>query len=163
MRKILDRRHAIAAVTCAAATALTFRACGSDTGSQADDASPSFTFASGAETPGMPGMSPTAMSMPGMPGMTAPTEAPAAPAAANAVNIDNFAFAPAKLTVPVGTTVTWTNKDEEPHTVASSDGTFHSPGMGAGSTYTYTFTKAGTFDYICSIHPFMQATVVVTP
>jgi plastocyanin len=166
MRNFLDQRHAIAAVSCAAAAALTFSACGSDAGSQADNASPSFVFASGTETPGMPGMSPTvtAMSgMPGMPDMTAPMEAPAAPASANAVNIDNFAFAPAKLTVPVGTTVTWTNKDEEPHTVASSDGTFHSPGMGAGNTYTYTFTRAGSFDYICSIHPFMQATVVVTP
>ncbi|KAA0022807.1 amidase [Antrihabitans cavernicola] len=101
--------------------------------------------------------------MPGMSDMSAPAAPPVAPTSANAVNIDDFAFAPASLTVPVGTTVTWTNKDEEPHTVASGDGSFHSPGMGAGATYSFTFTKAGNFDYICSIHPFMHATVVVTP
>ena len=56
--------------------------------------------------------------------------APAAPVAGNAVNIDNFAFAPATLTVPAGSTVTWTNHDEEPHTVVANDGSFHSPGMG---------------------------------
>ena len=79
------------------------------------------------------------------------------------VNIDNFAFAPATLTVAAGNTVTWTNKDEEPHTVVASDGSFHSPGMGtAGHLFTYTFPTAGTFDYICSIHPFMHGTVVVT-
>lgn len=113
-------------------------------------------------TPGMEGMS----SMPGMPEMTAPAgpaaDAPA-PAGPNAVNITNFAFAPATLTIPVGTTVTWTNQDEEPHTVVSNDGsTFHSPGMGTNGTYTFTFTTAGTFDYVCSIHPFMHGSVVVT-
>ena len=50
--------------------------------------------------------------------------------AGNAVSIDNFAFAPATLTVPAGSTVTWTNQDEEPHTVVANDGSFHSPGMG---------------------------------
>jgi plastocyanin len=123
--------------------------------------SPSVTFGSGATTPGMPGMS-------GMPSMSAPagTSAPAtgtaAPAAGNAVSIDNFAFVPATLTVPAGSTVTWTNHDEEPHTVAASDGSFHSPGMGAQGTYSHTFPTAGKFDYVCSIHPFMHATVVVT-
>ncbi|WP_319943336.1 cupredoxin domain-containing protein [Nocardia aurantia] len=79
------------------------------------------------------------------------------------MTIDNFAFAPAALTVRVGSTVTWTNRDEEPHTVVSADGTLHSPGMGTGATYSFTFTKAGTVDYVCSIHPFMHGTVVVTP
>ncbi|WP_082956100.1 cupredoxin family copper-binding protein [Mycobacterium sp. E3339] len=88
--------------------------------------------------------------------------APAAPVSGNQVNIDGFAFAPTTLTVPVGTTVTWTNRDEEPHTVAASDGSFHSPGMGTGATFTHTFTDAGTFDYVCSIHPMMRGTVVVT-
>ncbi len=88
--------------------------------------------------------------------------APSAPMSGNQVNIDGFAFAPANLTVPVGTTVTWTNRDEEPHTVAASDGSFHSPGMGTGATFTHTFTDAGTFDYVCSIHPMMRGTVVVT-
>ena len=122
---------------------------------------PSVTFGSGATTPGMPGMS-------GMPSMSAPagTSAPAtgtaAPAAGNAVSIDNFAFVPATLTVPAGSTVTWTNHDEEPHTVAASDGSFRSPAMGSQGTYSHTFPTAGKFDYICSIHPSMHATVVVT-
>ena len=85
-----------------------------------------------------------------------------APVSGDRVNIDGFAFAPATLTVAVGTTVTWTNRDEEPHTVAASDGSFHSPGMGTGATFTHTFTAAGTFDYVCSIHPMMRGTVVVT-
>lgn len=101
-----------------------------------------------------------------MPSASGPAATPAASDAAagsNAVNISNFAFAPASLTVPVGTTVTWTNKDEEPHTVVSSDGTtFHSPGMGTDATFSFTFQNAGTFAYICSIHPMMHGTVVVT-
>ncbi|MBZ4560325.1 cupredoxin domain-containing protein [Mycobacterium avium] len=99
-------------------------------------------------------------------GGTPSTQTPvtAAPAAAgpNQVVIDGFAFAPATLTVPAGTTVTWINRDEEPHTVAASDGSFHSPGMGTGAVFTHTFSAAGTFDYVCSIHPMMRGTVVVT-
>ncbi|GKU55095.1 cupredoxin domain-containing protein [Mycobacterium montefiorense] len=88
----------------------------------------------------------------------------APPSAANGdeVAIDGFAFAPATLTVSAGTTVTWTNRDEEPHTVAASDGSFHSPGMGTGATFAHVFSTAGTFDYVCSIHPMMHGTVVVT-
>jgi plastocyanin len=101
--------------------------------------------------------------MPGGSGSPATPAASDAPSGSNAVIIDNFAFAPASLTIPVGSTVTWTNKDEEPHTVVSSDGTtFHSPGMGTGGTYSFTFPNAGTFTYICSIHPMMHGTVVVT-
>jgi plastocyanin len=104
--------------------------------------------------------------MPSMPpapaGTTASTKGSAAPLAGNAVSIDNFAFVPATLTVAAGSTVTWTNRDEEPHTVVANDGSFHSPGMGSQATYSYTFPTAGKFDYVCSIHPFMHATVVVT-
>ena len=89
------------------------------------------------------------------------TGSPAA-VAGDQVTIDNFAFAPATLTVKVGSTVTWTNRDEEPHTVAASDGSFHSPGMGTGATFSHTFSTAGKFDYVCSIHPSMHGTVVVT-
>lgn len=110
----------------------------------------------------------------GMPGMTAMAPAPStgsattsaqtpAPVGGTAVAIDNFAFAPAALTVTVGDTVTWTNHDEEPHTVAADDGSFHSPGMDTNATYSYTFTKPGSYSYICGIHPFMHGTVVVTP
>jgi plastocyanin len=124
---------------------------------------PSVTFGSMATTPGMPGAS-GMPAMPNMPtGSAASSAAPAAPVAGNAVNIDNFAFAPATLTVPVGGTVTWTNRDEEPHNVVANDGSFHSPGMGSQATFSHTFAKAGSFDYVCSIHPFMHATVVVTP
>jgi plastocyanin len=87
--------------------------------------------------------------------------APAAPAAGNAVTIDGFAFAPATVTISPGTTITWTNRDEEPHTVVANDGSFHSPGMGTGATFSHTFSAAGTFDYVCSIHPMMHGTVVV--
>ena len=88
--------------------------------------------------------------------------APVAPAAGNAVTIDGFAFAPATVTVSPGSTVTWTNRDEEPHTVVANDGSFHSPGMGTGATFSHTFATPGTFDYACSIHPMMHGTVVVT-
>jgi plastocyanin len=78
------------------------------------------------------------------------------------VSITKFAFTPATLTVPVGATVTWTNHDEQPHTVAASDGSFHSPGLGTNSTYSFTFPTARSFDHICSIHPLVHGTVVVT-
>ena len=123
-------------------------------------AQPSVTFGAGA-TPGMPGMSGTP-SMPSAPAGTAPATGSPAAAAGDAVSIDNFAFAPATLTIRAGGTVTWTNRDEEPHTVAATDGSFHSPGMGTGATYSHTFPAGGTFDYVCSIHPMMHGTVVVT-
>jgi len=106
---------------------------------------------------------PTAGTSTSMPMASMSVTGPAAPVSGNQVNIDGFAFAPATLTVSAGTTVTWTNHDEEPHTVAASDGSFHSPGMGTGATFTHTFSTAGTFDYVCSIHPMMHGTVVVTP
>jgi plastocyanin len=126
------------------------------------NAQPSVTFGSNASgTPGMPGMS-AMPSMPGAPQGTASSTGSPAAVAGDQVTIDNFAFAPATLTVKVGSTVTWTNRDEEPHTVAASDGSFHSPGMGTGATFSQTFSTAGKFDYVCSIHPSMHGTVVVT-
>ncbi len=102
-------------------------------------------------------------SMPNVPAGSSPsTAAPAAPVAGNAVSIDNFAFSPATLTISAGSAVTWTNRDEEPHTVVANDGSFRSPGMGSQAVFSHTFATAGTFDYVCSIHPFMHATVVVT-
>jgi plastocyanin len=84
-------------------------------------------------------------------------------AAPSAVTIDNFAFSPTPLTVAPGTTVTWTNKDEEPHTVLSADGgqSFKSPALDTDDKFTFTFDKAGTYKYFCSIHPRMVGTVVV--
>ncbi|WP_344021209.1 cupredoxin family copper-binding protein [Streptomyces luteireticuli] len=84
---------------------------------------------------------------------------PSAPAAANQVNIAGFAFSPSTLTVSKGTTVTWTNKDQAPHTVTG--GGLNSPTLGNGATYSFTFKSTGTFNYICTIHPNMHGTVVV--
>jgi plastocyanin len=83
------------------------------------------------------------------------------PSAANEVKIDNFVFGPQTLTVPVGATVTWTNKDDIPHTTVSTDGVFKSKVMDTDEKFSYTFTKAGTYSYYCSVHPKMTGKVVV--
>jgi plastocyanin len=84
---------------------------------------------------------------------------PSAPAAA--VKIDNFVFGPQTVTVPVGTTVTWTNVDDIPHTAVSTDGVFKSKVMDTDEKFSYTFTKTGTYSYYCSVHPKMTGKVVV--
>ncbi|MFE1881378.1 cupredoxin domain-containing protein [Streptomyces diastatochromogenes] len=99
-----------------------------------------------------------------MPMSASSAGAAAAPVTGNAVAIKNFAFSPATLKVKAGTTVTWTNQDTDAHTVTSagSGGPLHSAALAPHATYTYTFTKPGTFAYLCTIHPFMTATVEVT-
>jgi plastocyanin len=77
------------------------------------------------------------------------------------VTIRNFDYAPMMLSVAAGTTVTWRNLDGEPHTVVSTDGLFRSPALDQNETYAFTFAKAGTYKYICSIHPRMVATITV--
>jgi plastocyanin len=79
------------------------------------------------------------------------------------VKIDNFSFGPAVLTVPVGSTVTWTNRDDIPHTVVSSDDprVFKSKALDTDDRFSFTFTKAGTYSYFCSVHPKMTGRVVV--
>jgi amicyanin len=81
--------------------------------------------------------------------------------AAVAVKIDNFKFGPEDLTVAVGTTVTWTNRDDIPHTVVSTTGAFKSKVLDTDETFSFTFTKAGTYDYFCSVHPKMTGKVIV--
>ena len=81
--------------------------------------------------------------------------------ASAAVKIDNFVFGPQTLTVPVGTTVTWTNADDIPHTSVSTDGVFKSKVLDTDEQFSYTFTKAGTYPYYCTIHPKMTGKVVV--
>ena len=76
------------------------------------------------------------------------------------VKIDNFTFAPQKLTVKAGTTVTWINQDDIPHTVVST-GHFRSKALDTDDKYSFTFTTPGTFQYFCGLHPHMQGTVVV--
>ena len=71
------------------------------------------------------------------------------------VNIKDFNFVPATAEVPIGTTVTWVNDDNAPHTVTSVSGIFDSGSIGAGKTYSYKFDQAGTFEYSCTNHPSM--------
>jgi len=137
----------------AAAALTTLAACGS---SRARPVAPA------AAAP--PAASPPSAS-PSMPSMTPPPSAAAGPAGApvssNAVMIQNFAFAAPTVIVKVGTTVTWTNGDEDPHTVTAIGGPFHSPTLTNGARFTYTFTTVGTFTYMCTIHPYMHGSVVV--
>jgi plastocyanin len=86
----------------------------------------------------------------------------AAPVAAvAAVSIDNFTFKAPVVTVKPGTTVTWTNADDIPHTVVSKDGVFKSKVLDTGDRFSFTFAKPGQFGYFCSLHPHMTGTIVV--
>jgi plastocyanin len=88
----------------------------------------------------------------------AKSEAAAAPLE---VRVDNFTFGPGTLNVPINSTVTWVNKDDLPHVIASSDGVFKSKALDTDDKYSYTFIKAGTYAYYCSIHPKMVGKIVV--
>jgi plastocyanin len=77
------------------------------------------------------------------------------------IKIDNFTFGPTSLTVSSGTTVTWINNDDVPHTVVSDDKVFRSKALDTDDKFSYTFTKPGTYNYFCSVHPKMVAKVVV--
>jgi len=85
--------------------------------------------------------------------------APATPTAA--VSIGNFTFEAPMLTVKPGTTVTWTNGDDIPHTVVANDGTFKSKVLDTGDRFSFTFAKPGQFGYFCSLHPHMTGMIVV--
>ena len=80
---------------------------------------------------------------------------------AAAVGIDNFTFNPERITVKAGATVTWTNKDDIPHTVVASGHAFRSKALDTDDSYAFTFTTPGTYEYFCSLHPHMVGTVVV--
>jgi plastocyanin len=86
-----------------------------------------------------------------------------APAADAGVQIDQFAFLPQRITVKPGTTVTWTNDDDDSHTVASSAKLFKSGPLDTGDKFSFTFTTPGTYAYFCSVHPQMTGTIVVEP
>ena len=83
------------------------------------------------------------------------------PAADAKVQIDQYAFLPQRITVKPGTTVTWANDDDDTHTVASSGNLFKSKTLDTGDKFSFTFTKPGTYAYICSVHPYMTGAVVV--
>ena len=81
--------------------------------------------------------------------------------AASAVAIDNFTFGPQKLTIKAGTTITWMNKDDIPHTVTSKTALFRSKALDTDDKFSFTFATPGTYAYFCSLHPMMTGTIVV--
>lgn len=85
-----------------------------------------------------------------------------APVATDAVSIKNFGFSPATITITAGSTVVWTNDDSVQHDVTFDGGGIASSVLNHKDTFSHTFPTAGTYHYICSIHPFMHGTVIVT-
>jgi plastocyanin len=77
------------------------------------------------------------------------------------VKIDNFAYTPQQITVKAGTTVVWTNGDDIPHTVTSSDNKFRSKALDTDDKFSFTFTTPGTYKYFCALHPHMTGSIVV--
>ena len=77
------------------------------------------------------------------------------------IDIKHHKYSPEMLTVPVGTTVTWTNHDDDVHTVTSSAQLFTSRGIDTDEAFSYTFTKPGTYVYFCTLHPLMTAKILV--
>jgi plastocyanin len=162
-----ERRWRVTVTAAAAAGTLLLAACGSASGSSA---LATIAPGSGHALAGFPGTSgspselPTAMptSMAGMASTAPPGSAAVKPVAADAVTIHNFAFGPQIVTVKTGMTVHWTNQDSEAHTVTSDAGAFNSPVLQPGASFSFTFTKPGTYSYHCSIHPFMTGKVVVS-
>ena len=159
------------------AIVLLLAACGG--GSASSSASPSRAIVSSSTaTPGPP--PPTPAGGPADPNSTVltpypttpPTQAPAASAQASAapaaslapnqVRIQDFSFTPPALNVTLGTQVTWLNGGPSNHTVTANDGSFDSGTIQRNGTFAFTFSKAGTFAYHCSIHPTMTGTVTVT-
>jgi plastocyanin len=131
-------------------------ACGSSpsTGSAATPTAPATTPAGGTPTSNP---TPTA------------TAAPSGPSKTVTITTDSsgsFAFSPTTLTISVGTTVIWMNTTQAPHTVTSNDGKTFDTGtnnpVNPGVSFSFTFTKAGTFPYHCQFHPYMKATIIVT-
>jgi plastocyanin len=85
----------------------------------------------------------------------------AAADASNTIIVKDFMFAPNSLTVKAGSSVTWVNKDDEPHTVVSDSGTFRSAALDTDETFSFKFDKPGTYHFTCSIHPRMVGTITV--
>ena len=95
------------------------------------------------------------------PGTPAANDGGKAATGAQAVQIQNFAFHPRTLAVPVGTTVTWTNLDGVPHTATADGGAFDSGALGQGQSFSFRFDRPGTYAYHCSFHPGMAGAIVV--
>ena len=106
----------------------------------------------------------TALLAAALPELTAAGEAVVAAAASpGTVTIDNFTFAPATLTVTVGTIVTWKNEDDSPHRIGDTNGTFKSAALDTDDTFSHTFAAPGEYPYICTIHPYMVGKILVKP
>jgi len=106
----------------------------------------------------------TALLAAALPELTAAGEAVVQAAASPAtIDIDNFAFAPATLTVTAGTSVTWKNEDDSPHRIGDKNGTFTSAALDTDDTFSHTFSAPGEYPYICTIHPYMVGKIVVKP
>jgi len=106
----------------------------------------------------------TALMAATLPGLIKAGEAAGA-AAANptTVAIENFAFAPANLTVTAGTTVIWKNEDDSPHRIGDKNGTFKSAALDTDDSFSHTFATPGVYPYICTIHPYMVGKIIVKP
>jgi plastocyanin len=98
-----------------------------------------------------------------MPGMKMPAEQSMSSETANAneVVIQNFLFQPSTLTVKAGTKVTWINRDDEPHTATDTESRFGSKALDTGDRFTTEFTKPGTYNYYCALHPKMTGKIIV--
>jgi plastocyanin len=79
------------------------------------------------------------------------------------VRIDNFSYSPPTLVVAPGTTVTWTNADDDAHTVVEKDRKFKSSALDTDDTFSQTFAEPGEYEYFCSLHPRMAGKIVVKP
>lgn len=86
-----------------------------------------------------------------------------APVRQSAITINNYAFHPASLTVAKGTTVVWINEDDDVHTIKGKDGPemLQSPALATGARFGFTFSRPGTYHYICTVHPYMHGIIVV--
>ena len=156
----MSRSLRYAAVTSVAAAVLALAACGSSGSSTSSDTgSGDRSYGGGGATTA--GAAATTAAAGGA--ATTAASGGAAPAAgAGAVTIKDFAFDPGDLTVAKGTTVTWKNDDSATHRIKSGDGSFDSKDLKNGDSFEHTFDTAGTFDYICGIHPSMKGKITVT-
>jgi plastocyanin len=100
------------------------------------------------------------MDMPAKPSPAAGKDLPT-PSTANQVMVENFSFQPGTLTVKAGTTVTWVNHDDEPHTVNENNKTFKSGTLDTDGKFLYKFTSPGSYSYFCSLHPRMTGQIIV--
>jgi plastocyanin len=103
----------------------------------------------------------TEMSKMEMPAKPSPAAGKDMPTPSNQVMVENFSFQPVTLTVKAGTTVTWVNHDDEPHTVNENNKIFKSGTLDTDAKFSYKFTSPGTYSYFCSLHPRMTGQIIV--